>query len=120
MPEGRWITVKGHAVYVLDTPSGTVVAKPTRRRPESPLKAMYRESKERDAARAKETKAATAYGIFPHAIERHETGRGYVVRPTNLDGEPHDARNYGGVRRVGKLYRSDKLAQRAADKLGDQ
>lgn len=29
MPEGRWITVKGHAVYVVDTPKGTVVARPS-------------------------------------------------------------------------------------------
>jgi hypothetical protein len=78
---------------------------------------MYRESKARDKQREKERKAATRYGVFPHAIDGKPTGRGYVVRPTDTDGKPHDQRNYGGVARVGKLYARQADADHVADKM---
>jgi hypothetical protein len=77
---------------------------------------MVRQSKERDRAYERERKAATYYAIFPHAIEGNPTGRGYVTRPTDAEGRPHDQRNYGGVSHVGKVYKRRADADRALER----
>jgi hypothetical protein len=60
------------------------------------LKRMARESKARERERERAAKAATCYGVFPHAIDGKPTGRGLVVRPVDCStGRAHDARNYG-------------------------
>lgn len=82
----------------------------------SDLEKMFRESKERDKERDRERAAATCYGVFPHAIEGTETGRGYVVRPIDCQsGSPHDQRNYGGVRMVAR-YKREAAASAYVDK----
>jgi len=82
------------------------------------LRRAYAESKRRDAERAKAQRAATAYGVFPHSIDRKPTGRGYVVRPIDATtGQAHDQRNYGGMRPL-RVYKVRSAAERAADKMG--
>lgn len=117
---GRWVTVKGRAVYIEDKPGGTVAVAERPKRRRSDLAEMHHQSKQRAKERERREKAATWYGVFPHSIDGEATGRGYVARPTDESGHPHDTRNYGKAIRSGKLYRQRKAAERAAEAKSEQ
>ncbi len=104
MAEGHWVTVAGRPVYI-DRKG---------RRATTSLSQMSRQSEDRSAAREREAKAATYYGVFYHSIDGKPTGRGVVVRPTDATGKAHDSRNYGSGH-IGKLYKQRKAAERAAE-----
>ncbi len=87
------------------------------RRPTT-LVLMVREQKKREREHERQRKASTYYAVFPHAIDNRPTGRGYVTRPVDESGKPHDHRNYGSVRPASRTFKRRADAERAADKLG--
>ena len=78
---------------------------------------LYRKQEAGRQAAAKEAKAKTRYGVFPHSEKGQPTGRGHTVRSTDEAGTPHDHFNYGGVPHTGQLFKREGAAQAHTDKL---